>query len=258
MVFAVLTYAWSWAWWVPMAVRGDIVRAGEGWPTHLIGLMGPALAAIATSWLSGGRTEVAELLRACVDVRAPAIAWGAVAGAVALAVVGAVLAERPGDALVYSGAPAIGLWVVPYVLIVNGVGEELGWRGFFGAHLIATRSLRDTSIIVWLVWGIWHLPLFWIVGNFRSFGPAGTFGWVVGLFFGSVFLMWLFCAAGRSVLVVACWHTAYNFATATEAGQGAIAAVATMAVVAATVWIMRTSDRGDVPDRTPRPEGRDP
>jgi hypothetical protein len=43
--------------------------------------------------------------------------------------------------------------------------------------------------------------------------------------------------------VVALWHTAYNFATATEAAAGGVAAVATMAVVLATVWIMRTTGR---------------
>ena len=104
--------------------------------------------------------------------------------------------------------------------------------------------MRDTSVIVWLVWGFWHLPLFWIVANFRDFGVAGTVGWAVGLFFGSVFLAWLLGAARGSVLIVALWHTAYNFATATDAGAGGVAAVATMAVVAATVWIMRSGPNG--------------
>ena len=59
--------------------------------------------------------------------------------------------------------------------------------------------------------------------------------------FGSVFLAWSVGAARGSVLVVALWHTTYNFATATEAAAGVVAAVATLAVVLATVWIMRTS-----------------
>ena len=73
---------------------------------------------------------------------------------------------------------------------------------------------------------------------------VGAVGWFVGLFFGSVFLAWLIGAAEGSVLVVALWHTAYSFATATEAGAGGVAAVATMAVVAATVWIMRSGVDG--------------
>ena len=223
-----------------MAVDGDVVRAGQGWPTHLIGLAGPAAAAVITTGWCGGRREVAPLLRRCLLWRVPMIAWAAVVAAVLFALLALLVADRPSESLSYSGAPRLGILTVLFVLVLNGFGEELGWRGFMVTRLRTERSLRDTSVIVWLVWGCWHLPLFWIVANFREFGVAGTFGWTVGLFFGSVFLAWLVGAARGSVLVVALWHTAYNFATATEAAAGGVAAVATMAVVLATVWIMRT------------------
>lgn len=244
VTFSVLAYALSWAWWIPMAVRGDVARAGQGWPTHLIGLAGPAIAAIITAGLCGGRRDVATLLRRCLMWRVPMIAWVAVAAAVLLALLAMLVADDPTESLSYSGAPELGISTVLFVLLLNGFGEELGWRGFMVTRLRTERSLRDTSVIVWLVWGCWHLPLFWIVANFRDFGVAGTVGWVVGLFFGSVFLAWLVGAARGSVLVVALWHTAYNFATATEAGAGGVAAVATMAVVLATVWIMRSGADG--------------
>ncbi len=241
VTFVSLAYLISWAWWVPMAARGDVVRVGQGWPTHLVGLAGPAVAAIITTGLCGGWEGVAALLRRCRQWRVPMIAWAAVAGAVALALMALIVADHPTDLLAYSGAPQLGIVTVLFVFLLNGFGEELGWRGFMVTQLRTERSLRDTSVIVWIAWGCWHLPLFWIVSNFRDFGVAGTVGWVVGLFFGSVFLAWLVGAARGSVLVVAIWHTAYNFATATEAGAGAVAAVATVAVVLATVWIMRTA-----------------
>ena len=53
VTFVVLAYALSWAWWIPMAVHGDVVRAGQGWPTHLIGLAGPAAAAVITTGWCG-------------------------------------------------------------------------------------------------------------------------------------------------------------------------------------------------------------
>jgi membrane protease YdiL (CAAX protease family) len=241
VTFVSLAYVISWAWWVPMAVRADVARIGQGWPTHLIGLAGPAVAAVITTALCGGWEEVATLLRRCRQWRVPLIAWGAVAGAIALALMALIVADHPTDALAYSGAPRLGIVTVLFVFVLNGFGEELGWRGFMVTRLRTERSLRDTSVIVWLAWGCWHLPLFWIVANFRDFGVAGTVGWALGLFFGSVFLAWLIGVARGSVLVVAIWHTAYNFATATEAGAGGVAAAATVAVVLATVWIMRTA-----------------
>ena len=87
--------------------------------------------------------------------------------------------------------------------------------------------------------GLWHLPLFWMVANFRTFGVGGAIGWAVGLGFGSVFLTWLYQSASCSILIVALWHTAYNFSTATEASSGGAAVVATAVVATAAVVILR-------------------
>jgi hypothetical protein len=46
VAFVVLAYAFSWALWLPLAIQGVVVEPGQGWPTHLLGLMGPAAAAI--------------------------------------------------------------------------------------------------------------------------------------------------------------------------------------------------------------------
>lgn len=47
--YLVLACAASWAWWLPMALTGSVARPGVGWPTHLPGLLGPALAAVAVT-----------------------------------------------------------------------------------------------------------------------------------------------------------------------------------------------------------------
>ena len=133
-------------------------------------------------------------------------------------------------------------------------------RGFVALLVVASiydachyfRLLQNTSqgraaLIVWPIWGLWHLPLFWIVANFRDFGVGGTIGWAVGLGFGSVVLTWLYQSAGRSILIVALWHTAYNFTTATEAAGGIAAAVATAAVILASVIIMRRNSTWESP-----------
>jgi membrane protease YdiL (CAAX protease family) len=146
---------------------------------------------------------------------------------------------RGGDFVVYSGAPAAGIAVVLYVLVVNGFGEEIGWRGFLAEHLLDQTSQGRAALIVWPIWALWHLPLFWIVADFRDFGAAGTIAWAVAIGFGSVFLTWLYQSASRSILIVALWHTAYNFATATEASTGIAAALASTVVIVASVIILR-------------------
>jgi membrane protease YdiL (CAAX protease family) len=149
------------------------------------------------------------------------------------------------DLSLYSGAPAANhalmlLPVAGYVLIVNGFGEELGWRGFLAHRLLPRYGQLRTATLVWMVWALWHAPLFFVVQNFREFGPGTTIGWLVGLWFGSYFLTWLYQSARCSVLLVACWHTAYNLTTATAATAGLLAAISsTLVIVAGLILLLR-------------------
>jgi membrane protease YdiL (CAAX protease family) len=43
-------------------------------------------------------------------------------------------------------------------------GEELGWRGYALPLLAARLGLGRASLLLGIVWGIWHLPLFFVPG----------------------------------------------------------------------------------------------
>ena len=69
---------------------------------------------------------------------------------------------------------------------------------------------------------------------------------MVGLLAGSVVLTRLYVGSGRSVLLVALWHTAFNFTSATTATQGLSAAITSTAVIVAAVVVLvraRVRDR---------------
>lgn len=256
--FVVLAYALSWAWWIPLAISDTVVDQGQGWPTHLIGLTGPAFAAVIVAGLAEGRAGLVDLGRRIVRWRVRPAWYALIVATAALAAIPLVMPSdvSAGDVLVYSGAPTAGLAVVPYVLVVNGFGEEIGWRGFLSDELLRRTSRGRAALIVWPVWALWHLPLFWIVAGFRDFGVGGTLGWVVGIGFGSVFLTWLYESADRSILIAALWHTAYNFASATEASDGLPAAVVTSAVVVVGVIVLRRASTWRSPAVAPAPPGK--
>ncbi|HYN29640.1 MAG TPA: hypothetical protein VES95_07200 [Dermatophilaceae bacterium] len=100
---------------MPMAVRGEVSRPGQGWPTHLPGLLGPALAALVVTALAGGRPGLSDLWARCTRWRvgwAPWLAVGAVLVLLAVPlVVGPEVSRR--DLVLVSGAPAVGLLTVP-------------------------------------------------------------------------------------------------------------------------------------------------
>src|SRR4051812_7028954 len=214
--YVVLAYALGWSWYVPLAVRGDVVRMGVGWPTHLPGLAGPALAAVAVTALGGGRAGLRDLWARVTRWRVGWWWWAVVAGTLSLVLVGVIVPLLTGgkvpplDAFTrYSGVGAISpLGVVVVVLLVNGLGEETGWRGFAVDRLLRDHPFTWTALVVGVAWGGGHLPFFWMVAGFRGMGPLAV-GWAVALIAGSVVLTWLYREGHRSVLLVAAWHTAF-------------------------------------------------
>ena len=173
--------------------------------------------------------------------------WLLVLGTASLALVGVVVAAVTGEPVPsveefssYSGIGRIGLLgVVVVAFVVNGLGEETGWRGFAADRLLRQHSLTRTSLLVAAVWLGWHAPLFWIVSSFREFGPAQAAGWAIGLTAGSVVLTWAYQGTGRSILLVAALHTAFNLASATEATGFVVGAIASAVVIFGAVSILR-------------------
>lgn len=260
LTYALLAYGSSWAWWVPMLVRGDVVRRGDGWPTHLPGLLGPAVAAVVVTVVIEGRPGVAELGARVARWRVGWSWWLLVAGTAALALLGLVVPLLTGDDVPglqafsrYSGMGELGLaGMLVVAFVVNGLGEETGWRGFAVERLLARRGLTATAVVVGALWAGWHLPLFWINDSFRSFGALGILGWTIGLAAGSVVLTWIYRGAGHSVLLAAAWHTAFNLTSATEATGDVVPAISSTLVIVVAVAVVRR-DRGRTrrSDRTP-------
>lgn len=87
-------------------------------------------------------------------------------------------------------------------------GEEVGWRGFALPRLTRRFGLIGASLLLGLVWAVWHLPLFFL--------PAGdTYGQSFPLFLAevtamSVALAWLFWRTEGSLLLVMVLHAAIN------------------------------------------------
>ena len=138
-----------------MAVRGDVVRTGVGWPTHLPGLAGPAVAAVLVTAVADGRPSLPDLGARLTRWRLGWGWWRLVVGTASLALVGVVVAAVTGEPAPsleefssYSGIGLLGLLgVVVVAFVVNGLGEETGWRGFAADRLLRHHSLTRTSLL---------------------------------------------------------------------------------------------------------------
>jgi len=251
LAYVLLAYLISWSWWVPLAVAGVKTRPGQGWPTHLPGLLGAAIAAILVTALAQGRVGLRGLAARAYRWRVPARWYLLIAGTAALLALAPVVRSIRGaplpsavDYVTYSGVGVLPVVLtVIIVLVVNGFGEEIGWRGFLADRLLDRHGLVPAALIVAPVWALWHAPMFWYVENLAALGIAGTSGWLLGLTAGSILLTWLYASSGRSIAVVSLWHTAFNFTTATHAAAGVPAAAASTVVIFLAIGIVLGSSR---------------
>lgn len=246
--YAVLAFGLSWAWWLPIAFNHQIVAKGSGWPTHFPGLLGPMIAALSITALISGRNGVHELGRRIFCWRIGVRGWALALGTpLALLAVGfAFDSQRSWSGLgIFNGLPRFGPILVWAALVfINGIGEETGWRGFVLPRLRERHGLVGSSLLLALIWGAWHIPLFAIVETFRGFNAGTLVGFVIGLACGSLVLAWLYEYTGASILATAAWHGTYNVAAASGESAVRSAIVTTVVILWAVLIVVRNRHRG--------------
>jgi len=247
--FYFLTLTLSWGYWVALLVQG--LRVGPSSVAHFPGLLGPLLAAIAVTAMTGGRKALHELFGRMLRLgphwavklmlALSPLALGAVA-CIAIVLFGKPLPPMAAFTHV-PGMPED--WPLAAVLfavvVVNGFGEEVGWRGFLLERLLLTHGRLRATLVVALLWSMWHLPLFWLnTGMAAMVGPV-LIGWLFALLCGAFVLAQVYLATGHSILCVALWHVAFNMMVSAGGSAGLPAAIVSAAVmvwgvIVAVVW----------------------
>jgi CAAX protease family protein len=256
-VYVLLTYALSWAYWIPLVMTSQVVRLGLP-VTQFPGLIGPVIAAFAVTAVMNGRPGIQDLADRMFRWRVPVRWWLFAVGTpfLLLAAALAVVFAGPGlpalkDFGRMAGLPQWGfLFVWAMLVFVNGLGEETGWRGFALPLLRRRHRPLNASLLLVPIWAGWHLPLFFLLQNYRDLGPVGVPGFLIGLACGSILLAWLYDSARSSILIVAVWHGTYNITSATAGAHGTIAAIVSTGVLISAALIAWRMNRA-----APTPHG---
>lgn len=109
--------------------------------------------------------------------------------------------------------PEINLWIAaPLFLIWDALanGEEIGWRGYALPRLQARYNALISSLIIGVIWGIWHLPKY-LVADRAEFQAAFGLS-VLGLMAAAVLYTWIYNSTGGSLLLATLFHAAGNTA----------------------------------------------
>jgi membrane protease YdiL (CAAX protease family) len=208
-VFFAAALAISWGLWT-LAFAG--LGGGETFTQAMMipGAFGPALAAALVTYLRGDslRAWAAQI----VDWRVAPRWYLLAVGLPALAAVGATALYLFGGGPVSTSRVVQLLPVVPVLLVVNallgGGNEEPGWRGFALPRLSERYGAFASSLVIGVVWAVWHFPLF-LMGAPRMLSGSLPLYTVLVIAF-SVLLTWAYESSGGSVLLAILFHAAIN------------------------------------------------
>lgn len=121
-----------------------------------------------------------------------------------------IYVTRGGEAEAYFFNP----WyvVIPAALfqLVNDAGpmEEFGWRGFALPLLQQKFSALSASVILGVIWAVWHIPAFYIPGTAQSVWDLPTF--FLNMVSLSIIMTVLYNGTGGSILLVYLFHWQIN------------------------------------------------
>ena len=217
LAYVALSYLVTWTfWWAAAVTAGGAApssRASLGSVLVLLGTISPAPVALALTARWEGRDALRALLRRTVAFPSSARWYVFAVAYMAASELTVALLHRAiaGEWPPFGRTPAYVMAAAILVSTPVQAGEEIGLRGYALPRLAARVGLPLASLVLGVVWGSWHLPLFFIPGS----GYAGTSFplYVVAVTAISVAMVWLYWRTGGSLLMTMLMHAAINNTT---------------------------------------------
>jgi len=209
-VFFALAFALMWICFFTVAFVSIPAGSPLGGALVLLGAFAPALAALAVTFRAEGRSGVIALLRRITR-------WSVAAKYYVFAL-GFMIAVKLTAAMIYRASTSswprfdTSQWyLIPFAIAFSTpfqAGEEIGWRGYALPRLADRFGLGTASVLLGFIWGLWHLPQFFIRDgdSYRQAFPV----FVLQVTAMSVAFAWLYARTNGSLLLTMLLHEAIN------------------------------------------------
>jgi len=92
-----------------------------------------------------------------------------------------------------------------FAMLIGSTAEEIGWRGFLLPNLQKKHTPFVSSIIVGILWGVWHL-------NFTG-GIIGFLLYTITIIEMSILMTWLYNRTDGNLYLMSLWHLTINIAS---------------------------------------------
>ena len=222
--FFLLTFLLSWGIWLPSILVGvgvnlPIDAVAYTGVTVIFGAFAPLVAALALVVRQHGWKEGWQFIRQAFDLKVkPIYLVTAMVIPLAIHLVAHYLAPLLGfdvAATLFPDSLPLPpyLIAIPYLfmmMLIGGGQEEFGWRGYALDPLQDRLGAIPASLLIGLVWGLWHWPLWVMPGDGHATYPFLAF--VIMTTSISLVYTWLYYASGKKLITAIVFHAMSNTA----------------------------------------------
>ncbi|MDY6958566.1 MAG: CPBP family intramembrane glutamic endopeptidase [Halobacteriota archaeon] len=158
----------------------------------------------------------------------------------------ATLAGEEVSELIWASNPPMILFYFFTVLLTQGpLQEEFGWRGYALDRLQARFNALKASVILGLMWGLWHFPYMFTQGEEVVY--QNLWGFLLSSILITILFTWLYNNTGGSILVALLFHTSFNYSAqmfpALETEAGSLVYLVSLIFVVVTVIVVTRPNR---------------
>jgi len=177
----------------------------------IIGGFVPSITGIILTLVYDGKKQAKLLLRKAFQVRI-GFKWFVIIilAAIYFAVSWIVIYTASGENFNYSKILTLLPTIFP-LFILGPLSEEYGWRGFALKRLLRVVNPNIASLVIGLVWSLWHLPLFYIVGTNQYEYNLSFPAFMISVTSISFIYTYIYIKTNQNLFTAVFFHWVYTF-----------------------------------------------
>lgn len=263
-IFFLLTFLLTWAFWVPFVLHSlnlitlPILVTKLQTPFMMLGAFMPFIASLLTTRHINGKEEAFKVFKSYFQLSFKLqYVLIALILPLALTIIARELTIRlnidqlPNSLMPQTNIPLPIVFVLYFfvMLFFGGGQEEFGWRGFAQSRLNRVMGLPKASLLLGLIWGLWHLPLWYMPGDghgYYSFVAFVVFTIALSLIMGVLYEI-----SGHKVLILVLFHAMINttvpffpvlhMAPVPQPGYNVFVGLCLLTGICVQIWYIKTT-----------------
>lgn len=248
VLFFVLTYFFTWIFWIPAIYVPESISP----VLMLLGLLAPAVVSTVFVILSGSDALKQDLKNKIVGfykVKWLNVIWAVIVFLIVI-VCSILLSLLFGQSLnqfafvedfSFTGVGIAGAFIT---ITLASIIEEIGWKGYCEDSIGNYMNWFWESLIFGVLWSFWHFPLIFIHGTYQA-GLMVNPLFVINFFVSSIpmgfVITWVYLVSERSILACIIFHFFVNFLQEKIAMTPETKCVETIVITLVTAIIVLTN-----------------